>query len=653
MSPLAERLLHHLEGTGLVARGSRCLVALSGGGDSVALLHLLTEVRDRLDLVLGAAHLDHGLRQEATDDLRFARELCRSLGIPFLSARARVRQHADRHGLSLEAAGRKLRYRFLFQARRRLGCELVLTAHTADDQAETVLLRLVAGTGLRGLGGIRPRRRDGVVRPVLPFTRDELRQYLRSRRLDWREDATNTVADAPRTRVRLVLLPMLRQWNPRIVEALGRLAASARQDESYLAGRVRRLWPGLSSEAEGASLDLSRLRSVPHPLRTRILRRALTRMRCRAEARHLELLGDLVDGPGGRSLDLPGGIRAFRRPGALALERRAPASSPVDPPPSVLLSQESGTTSLTAWGLELGCTPSETPGANGPWQVWLDADALVFPLELRPRRPGDRFRPAGGLGTTTLKKFLHARGVAREHRDRVPLLCSRGEIVWVVGHRAAADFLATPSSRRILHLHARCPGGRSDSAPDRSPWGPAEAPAPMTTCTPAPGPVIVTHEQIQRRVRELAAEISRDYQGRPVHLLAVLRGALPFLADLSRQLTLDVSFDFLAVTREGANGQVRLIKDLDRPVEDRTVLLVEDIVNEGTTLQYLLETLRLRRPEELRVCTMFDRPSRRRAEIRPDYVGLELDNRFVVGYGLDYQQKYRNLPFLAELSSGD
>ncbi len=175
----------------------------------------------------------------------------------------------------------------------------------------------------------------------------------------------------------------------------------------------------------------------------------------------------------------------------------------------------------------------------------------------------------------------------------------------------------------------------------------------MTTAPSAPGPVILPRERIQARVRELADEISRDYQGRPLHLLAVLRGALPFLSDLSRHLSLDVSFDFLAVTRDGPDGHVQLLKDLDHPVEGRDVLLVEDIVNEGTTLKYLLETLELRRPARVRVCTMFDRPSRRKAEVQPDYVGLVLDDRFVVGYGLDYRQFYRNLPDLAEFTVPD
>lgn len=164
------------------------------------------------------------------------------------------------------------------------------------------------------------------------------------------------------------------------------------------------------------------------------------------------------------------------------------------------------------------------------------------------------------------------------------------------------------------------------------------------------GSIVIPAAGIQKRVRELAARLSDDYRGRQVHLLAVLRGALPFLADLSRHLEVDVSFDFLAVTRDG-QGHVQLLKDLDTPLEGRTVLVVEDIVNEGTTLQYLVDTLRLRRPADLRICTMFDRPSRRRAKVQPDYVGIELDDRFVVGYGLDSRQRYRNLPDLVELAA--
>ena len=166
---------------------------------------------------------------------------------------------------------------------------------------------------------------------------------------------------------------------------------------------------------------------------------------------------------------------------------------------------------------------------------------------------------------------------------------------------------------------------------------------------PVLGQTIVSEQAIQERVAALAAQISRDYEGRPLHLLMVLRGAVPFLVDLARNLSLDVSFDSLAVTRT-ADNHVKLIKDLDIPIEGKDVLVVEDIVNGGNTLHYILQTLYLRHPRTIKICTMFDRPQKRTTPVILDYIGMKLDDRFVVGYGLDYKQLYRNLPEIVELN---
>jgi hypoxanthine phosphoribosyltransferase len=162
-----------------------------------------------------------------------------------------------------------------------------------------------------------------------------------------------------------------------------------------------------------------------------------------------------------------------------------------------------------------------------------------------------------------------------------------------------------------------------------------------------PGPVVFSEEMIAARVRELAGQISADTPGLPLHLVTVLRGGLLFMSDLARQLSNpSVTLDFLAVSR--SPGQLpQLVKDLDTPLADRHVLLVEDVVNEGKTLQYILELLALRRPASLRVATMFARPARRPAGLQVDYAGLELPEDFVVGYGLDCQQRFRNLPYVA------
>ncbi len=165
--------------------------------------------------------------------------------------------------------------------------------------------------------------------------------------------------------------------------------------------------------------------------------------------------------------------------------------------------------------------------------------------------------------------------------------------------------------------------------------------------------IMLTTEQITVRIKELGSEISNDYLGSPPVLVGILKGALPFLADLMREITIPVVYDLMAVSSYGAStkstGTVRIIKDLDLEIEGRDVIIVEDIVDTGLTLQYLVENLRSRQPKSLKVCTLLDKPSRRQTPIQPDYNGFEIPDVFVVGFGLDYAEKYRNLPFIGVL----
>jgi hypoxanthine phosphoribosyltransferase len=167
------------------------------------------------------------------------------------------------------------------------------------------------------------------------------------------------------------------------------------------------------------------------------------------------------------------------------------------------------------------------------------------------------------------------------------------------------------------------------------------------------GEVLVPEQDLQRRVAELGVEVSRDYEGRPPLLVAILKGAVPFLADLMRNLTIDCELDFMAVSSYGSStdssGVVRILKDLDAPIAGRDVLIVEDIIDSGLTLQYLLRNLRARDPSSVEVCALLTKPERRRVDLPVRYVGFEIPNRFAIGYGLDYAQRFRNLPYVAAL----
>jgi hypoxanthine phosphoribosyltransferase len=168
------------------------------------------------------------------------------------------------------------------------------------------------------------------------------------------------------------------------------------------------------------------------------------------------------------------------------------------------------------------------------------------------------------------------------------------------------------------------------------------------------GDILVSEEELQKRVAELGAEISRDYEGRDLVMVGILKGAVLFLADLMRHLTVDPVLDFMAVSSYGSStdssGVVRILKDLDAPIEGRDVLIVEDIIDSGLTLHYLLRSLKARNPRSLEVCSLLTKPERRRVEDPIRYVGFEIPNRFAIGYGLDHKQRFRNLPFVAALN---
>lgn len=167
--------------------------------------------------------------------------------------------------------------------------------------------------------------------------------------------------------------------------------------------------------------------------------------------------------------------------------------------------------------------------------------------------------------------------------------------------------------------------------------------------------VLFSEEQLKKRIKELAGDICRDYQNKELVMIAVLRGAVIFFADLAREMDIPVTLDFMVVTRYGTKdypGDVKILKDLDVKIENRHVLIVEDVIDNGDTIFYLLQLLKLRKPTSLKICTLFDKPLKRKAQVYPDYKGFELPDRFVVGFGLDYKQKYRNLPFLTTLKPG-
>jgi tRNA(Ile)-lysidine synthase len=451
---LAARVLATIRRHGLLHGGETVLVAVSGGADSVALLDLLHEVSPVLGLSLHVAHVHHGLRPEAESDADFVGHLCERLTVPYHLERVAVRREPPWEGLEAEA--RRARYSALLARARALGAHRVATGHTADDQAETVLMRLLQGAGPRGLAGIPPAR-GSVIRPLLETRRREIERHLRERRLGWVEDTTNRDPRLLRNRIRHEVLPFLGEvWGGEVVESLCRSAAAAHRWVVDLEKRARVELERLAGRGPlGFVFPVADLQALPDELAFQVLLLAASEL---GETRPLR-------GAAQRSL------RRFLKPaagrrsvmlGSLAIELSGRRLRVGQARPAVLGTRQwpvPGILELGEVGLRLEARCFERPADYlPPWErdrVAFDADGLPATLLVRPRRSGDHFLPFGGAGERRLKSFLIDAEVPRWERPRVPLLEARGQILWVAGLRRGQAAPITAGTRRILEVTLR------------------------------------------------------------------------------------------------------------------------------------------------------------------------------------------------------
>ncbi len=464
MSSLPPRALRTIRKHEMFPRGARVLVALSGGPDSVALLHILQALEQQGELtVAGVGHFNHQLRGAAADqDEQFCRDLAGRLGVPIDVGRADVAGAARSSARSVEDTARRLRYAFLNDVAARVGADAIAVGHSLDDQAETFLLRLIRGAGARGLAGILPRA-GKVVRPLLDISRADLRRYAAAHELTFRDDATNRDVACPRNRIRHELLPYLQQYSPGIAAALAREAELARRDEEFLHRTAIEVSASIVlKNACGAEVNAEALRALPLALGSRVARMALE---AAATGRfigfqHIERFLDLAGSPDGASAALPGQL-VTRLGAAIVLGTAAevPFSNSFHHPLSIPGEVAVGGWAVSAQRIEHSAE-DEVPPARGRLAL-VAAGPLKCPLAVRTRRRGDRFRPLGMGGRgRKLQDFLVDRKVARRERDCLPLVVDRDDrIVWVVGQSVAEEFRITAPQQGVILLKARRLGG--------------------------------------------------------------------------------------------------------------------------------------------------------------------------------------------------
>jgi tRNA(Ile)-lysidine synthase len=472
MDPLLQRVQQTIRDYRMLEHGHTVLVAVSGGADSMALLHMLWRLRELYGLQLCVAHLNHQMRPDAAEDARFVETAARHLGVRCIGDTRDVPAYQRQHGLSPEDAARRLRYAFLRAAATQLGADRIAVGHTADDQAETVLFHLLRGSGLRGLGGI-PAVHGPIVRPLIHVSRADVMRYVQTHRVRFREDPSNQQRHYTRNRIRLDLLPALqRHYNPHLLSTLCRTAQLLADDEAALQSLAhqRFLAARLPTTPGGMALQVAELTTLPVALQRRVLREALAEvmgdLRGITAAHIAAALALLRPEAGNRRVMLPRRVVVERRYDTLLAHRQAPRTAgPVDAALPV-----PGVCRVEALGVMITSDLLPRHAVAGPFPqgdvTWLDADSVGRDVRVRTRRAGDRLQPLGSVYTKKLKAFLIDAKIPQAVRDRLPLVVTGRGIAWVAGVRPAEWAKVTPATRAILRLQVsrHVPQGPVDMA---------------------------------------------------------------------------------------------------------------------------------------------------------------------------------------------
>lgn len=468
--PLEQRVLQFIQEHNLVLSQHKVVVAVSGGPDSVCLLHIMVGLRDELNMKLHVAHLNHQLRgAESEADAQYVYNLAQQLGIPATIEQRDVKSYQVQRHLSLEEAAREVRYAFLAQVAGSIGADRVAVGHTIDDHIETILLHLVRGTGTRGLRGLLPSSRwqsagDSltVIRPLLPVSRDETVSYCHYHQLMPRLDTSNLSLSLLRNRVRHQLLPLLKSYNPRVAEALLRTARIAVDDLAFLDKEIKRLRPEIiQKQGSTIILDRERFDGLLPALKRNLLRASIEELLGSLkdiEARHIEEVMDALNKPAGKKLILPMVLTFSIEYNRYLLGRDLTALCPLPHLEAEFALNIPGETHLSGWHLKatiINSKPEEGDKGEGLSEsliAYFDLDKAGDKLVVRSRQPGDRFQPLGMARPKKLGEFMIDAKIPKAWRRRIPIVCSPSQILWVVGWRIDDRAKVTENTEQVLCL---------------------------------------------------------------------------------------------------------------------------------------------------------------------------------------------------------
>jgi tRNA(Ile)-lysidine synthase len=445
----------------MIKSGDKVIVAVSGGPDSVALLLVLLELKKEFKLCLDVAHVNHKLRgKESDQDQAFVRKLCSDLNLNLHSKSFQVRKQARKLKLSVEECAREIRYDYLNKLADKLRAQKIALGHNRDDQAETVLIRLIRGSGSLGLSGIPPVK-DRIIRPLIDAKRVEIERFLKSNNVPFRIDSSNLRTDYLRNRVRLKLLPILKkEYNPKIEEVLSRTASILRAEEQLLNREAQKAYSKTvtQEQKDRILLDSKRFSECDEWLKRLLIRDCVKKLK--GDLRELsfekvEALTALVEKrKSGKRVDLLADVVADVTKEHLSIHRKKEEKFryPLSYPPKRKIRNL-----RVEIDSEISLKPPSLRSIRGRdnWVAFLDMQKLKPPLILRSRKNGDRFRPLGMNGTKSVADFLVDLKIPRCQRDEVMLLTSQDRIAWLVGYRISEEFKVTPGTKKVLKIEVK------------------------------------------------------------------------------------------------------------------------------------------------------------------------------------------------------
>jgi tRNA(Ile)-lysidine synthase len=459
----------------MVEKNDSVLAGVSGGADSVALIHILKEIARRFSLKIGIAHLNHSLRGKESDkDAEFVALISDKLRLPCFMKKTDVIEYKTENSLSVEEAGRRVRYSFFEETAQKEGYNRIALGHTSDDNAELVLMYLIRGSGPLGLSGIppiRPGTRSGltVIRPLIRTTRGEILDYISENNISYVTDRTNEDQRYLRNRIRHTLIPELKKvYNPKVVETLNRLSSIIRHEEEWIEKEIRNILNGITilKEENSITLSVKDLNALHPAAKRRAIRTALAGAKGdlrRISFSHVEIVSEktgenMVDW----SLDLPDRMRVSRAGNGLVIkkeeralreissEKRNKARSSYEYPlsgPGPVNAEKEGFKILFS---EIKDEPLEDIKHSGPGLAFFDMEKVSFPLVIRNILPGDRFKPLGMTGSKKVSKYLINKKIPEKIRHKLPVVLSGGRIIWLPGYVIDDSVKVTANTGKIL-----------------------------------------------------------------------------------------------------------------------------------------------------------------------------------------------------------